>query len=173
MRVARYVHNPGQPSLVLDGYRRVEMPSDPVQFYSTFYDAIRVVKSESTFVALMVDSAKADSAQGRVFIRLAADSIAPGTSPTLYCVVTEDSLLDPLGGSYSRVPQQFLPDPNGIPVTSLRRGDTLDTVLTFVATGHRPDKLGAVVFVEDASGTEEHRVFQSATIDRFVLTEDK
>ena len=175
LRVARYVHNLGQPSLVLDGYRAVEMPSDPSQFYSTFDDAIRVVKSESTFVTLMVDSAKADSAQGRVFVRLAADSIAPGTSPTLYCVVTEDSLVPDtvFGGAYFRVPAQFVPDPNGIPVSSLRRGDTLDTILTFATAGHRLDMLGAAVFVEDASGSEEHRVLQSVTISRFVLTEDK
>lgn len=149
------------------------MPSDPVQYYGEFDNAVQVVKSDSTFVMLTVDSAAVDSTEGRVFIRVAADSIAPGTSPTLYCIVTEDSLTDPLGGSYSRVPQQFLPNPNGIPVTSLRRGDTLDTVLTFVATGRRLDRLGAAVFVEDASGTEEHRVLQSATVDRFALTEER
>jgi len=172
LRVARYQHNPGQPALILDGYLEVVMPSDPGQFYSTFYDAIRVVKSESTFVALMVDSAKADSAQGRIFVRLAADSIAPGTSPTLYCVVTEDSLLDPLGGAYFRVAARFVPSAAGIPL-NLSRGDTLDTALTFPTAGYRLDKLGAAVFVEDASGTDEHRVLQSATIDRFVLTEEK
>ena len=65
-----------------------------------------------------------------------------------------------------------MPDRNGVPV-SLARGDTLVDTLTFVTTGHRLDKLGAAVFVEDASGTEGHPVLQSATIDRFVLTEDK
>jgi hypothetical protein len=100
------------------------------------------------------------------------DSIAPGSMPTLHCVVTDDSLLDPLGGAYFRVPFQLLPDLNGMPV-SLARGDTLVDTLTFATAGHRLDKLGAAVFVEDASGTEEHRVLQSATISRFVLTEDK
>jgi len=172
LRVARYQHNPGQPSLVLDGYLELVMPSDPVQYYGEFANAVKVVKSKSTFVTLMVDSAAADSAQGVIIVRVTADSITPGSSPTLYCVVTEDSLLDALGGAYFRVAAQFLPDRNGVPV-SLARGDTLVDTLTFATTGHRLDKLGAVVFIEDVSGTEEHRVLQSATIDRFVLTEEK
>jgi len=172
LRVARYQHNPGQPALILDGYLEVVMPSDPVQYYGEFGNAIKVVKSESTFVTLVVDSAAADSAQGRVFIRLTADSIAPGAVPTFHCVITEDSLTDPLGGAYFRVPRRFVPDLSGIPL-SLDRGDTLDTTLTFPVAGYRLDKLGAAVFVEDASGSEEHRVLQSATIERFVLTEEK
>ena len=172
VRVGRYQHNPGQPSLALDGYQEVAMPSDPSEYYATFEAAIRTVKSTAAYVALTV-TGEADTVEGRIAVSLAMDSITSGSSPTLYCVLTEDSLLDPLGGRYSRIPRQFLPDPNGIPVGNLRRGDTLDTVLTFVATGQRLDKLGAAVFVEDASGTEEHRVLQSATIDRFVLTEEK
>ncbi len=172
LRVARYQHNPGQPSLVLDGYLELVMPSDPVQYYGEFANAVQVVKSKSTFVTLMVDSAAADSAQGMIRVRVTADRIAPDSRPTLYCVVTEDSLLDPLGGAYFRVPARFVPDRNGIPLT-LSRGDTLDTTLAFPTAGYRLDKLGAAVFVEDASGTEEHRVLQSATIDRFVLTEEK
>jgi hypothetical protein len=121
---------------------------------------------------LTIDSAAVDSTEGRVFIRLAADSIKLGTSPTLYCIVTEDSLLDPLGGAYFRVAARFVPSAAGVPL-SLTRGDTLDTILTFPAAGRRLDKLGAVVFVEDASGTEEHRVLQSATVDRFALTEEE
>jgi hypothetical protein len=172
LRVSRYQHNPGQPSLVLDGYVAVEIPSEPTQFYSTFDDAIRAVKSEPVFVTLVVDSAMADSTQGRILLHLVADSTTPPSNPTLHCVVTEDSLLDQLGGAYFRVPAQFLPNRNGMPV-SLARGDTLVDTLTFATAGHRLDMLGAAVFVEDASGTEEHRVLQSATINRFVLTEDK
>ena len=171
LRVFRYQHNPGQPSLVLDGYLEVVMPSDPAQYYGEFDNAVKSVKSDTSFMMLEA-SGEADSSVGRVFIRLAADSITPGTSPTLYCVVTEDSLPAPLGGAYFRVPAQFVPDRNGPPV-SLARGDTLVDTLTFAIAGYRLDKLGAAVFVEDASGTDEHRVLQSATIDRFVLTEEK
>jgi hypothetical protein len=171
LRVFRYQHNPGQPSLVLDGYLEVVMPSDPAQYYGEFDNAVKNVKSDTSFIMLEA-SGEADSSVGRVFIRLAADSITPGTSPTLYCVVTEDSLLAPLGGAYFRVPVRFVPSAVGIPL-SLSRGDTLDTTLTFATTGYRLDKLGAAVFVEDASGAEEHRVLQSVTVGRFVLTEDK
>jgi hypothetical protein len=172
LRIVRYQHNPGQPSLVLDGHLEVVMPSDPTLYYDGFNDAISVVKSESTFVTLTVDSASADSGEGRVFIRLAADSIAPGTSPTLYCVITEDSLTDRLGASYFRIPRRLVPHASGISL-SLARGDTLDTTLTFPTTGHRLDKLGAAVFVEDATGTEKHRVLQAATIRSFAMTEEK
>ncbi len=171
IRVARYQHNPGQPSLVLDGYLQVAMPSDPSEYYGTFDAAIRTVKSSATFVALTA-TGEADTVEGRVIVTLAMDSITTGSTPTLYCVVTEDSLLDPLGGAYFRIPARFLPDPNGTSV-SLARGDTLVDTLTFATAGYRLDKLGAAVFVEDVSGTEEHRVLQSATISRFVLMEEK
>jgi hypothetical protein len=171
LRVARYQHNRGQPALALDGYQEVVMPSDPSEYYGTFEAAIRSVKSAAAYVALTV-TGEADTVEGRVIVTLAMDSIAPGSSPTLYCVVTEDSLLDPLGGAYFRVPAQFVPDRDGVPV-SLARGDTLVDTLTFATAGHRLDKLGAAVFVEDSSGTEVHRVLQSATLNRFVLTEDK
>jgi hypothetical protein len=173
LRVARYVHNPGQPSLALDGYLQVAVPSEPDEFYQTFDAAIRSVKSTASYVAVSA-AGSADTVEGRVIVTLAMDSITPGSNPTLYCVVTEDSLVpDTLfGGAYSRVPRQFLPDLNGVPV-SLARGDTLVDTLTFATAGHRLDKLSAAVFVEDASGTEEHRVLQSAIIDRFVLTEGK
>ena len=171
IRMSRYQHNPGQPSLALDGYLQVTMPSDPSEYYATFDAAIRTVKSTPAFVTLTA-TGEADTVEGRVLVTLAMDSITPGTNPTLYCVVTEDSLLDQLGGAYYRVPAQFVPDRNGVPV-SLARGDTLVDTLTFATAGYRLDKLGAVVFVEDASGTEVHRVLQSATISRFVLTEDK
>jgi hypothetical protein len=172
LRVAGYQHNPGQPSLVLDGYQAVTMPPDPSQFYSTFEDAIRVVKSEPVFVTLVVDSATADSTHGRVILHLAADSTTPPSSPTLYCIVTEDSLVDPLGGAYFRIPVQFVPDLNGTPV-SLAPGATLVDTLDFPTVGHRLDKLGAIVFLEDTSASTGHYVLQSATINRFVLTEDK
>jgi len=171
LRIARYQHNPGQPSLVLDGYLQVAMPSDPSEYYGTFDAAIRTVKSSATFVALTA-TGEADTVEGRVIVTLAMDSVTTGSTPTLYCVVTEDSLLDPLGGAYFRIPARFLPDRNGVPV-SLARGDTLIDTLTFATAGCRLDKLGAAVFVEDVKGTEEHRVLQSATINRFVLTEDK
>ncbi len=171
LRVARYQHNPGQPSLVLDGYLQVAMPSDPVEFYGAFDAAIRSVKSTASYVALAA-TGDADTVEGRIIVTLAMDSITPGSNPTLHCVVMEDSLLDQLGGAYFRVPVQFVPDRNGIPV-SLARGDTLVDTLTFATAGHRLDKLGAAVFIEDESGTEEHRVLQSATISRFVVTEDK
>jgi hypothetical protein len=171
LRVAGYQHNPGQPSLVLDGHLQLAMPSDPSEYYGTFDAAIRTVKSSAAYVALTA-TGEADTVEGRVIFTLAVDSITPGSTPTLYCVVTEDSLIDPLGGAYFRVPAQFVPDRNGVPV-SLARGDTLVDTLTFATAGYRLDKLGAAVFVEDVRGTEEHRVLQSATINRFVLTEDK
>ena len=171
LRVAGYQHNHGQPSLVLDGYQAVAMPSDPSEYYATFDAAIQAVKSTAAYVALTA-TGEADTVEGRIIVTLAMDSITPGSTPTLYCVVTEDSLLDPLGGSYFRVPLRLLPDRNGVPV-SLARGDTLVDTLTFATAGHRLEKLGAAVYVEDASGTEEHRVLQSATINRFVLMEDK
>ena len=171
LRIARYQHNPGQPSLVLDGYLQVAMPSDPSEYYGTFDAAIRTVKSSATFVALTA-TGEADTVEGRVIVTLAMDSVTTGSTPTLYCVVTEDSLLDPLGGAYFRIPARFLPDRNGTSV-SLARGDTLVDTLTFATAGYRLDKLGAAVFVEDVRGTEEHRVLQSATISRFVLTEEK
>lgn len=171
LRVARYQHNPGQPSLVLDGYLQLAMPSDPSEYYGTFDDAIRTAKSTAAYVALTA-TGEADTVEGRIVVTLAMDSITPGSSPTLYCVVTEDSLTHPLGGAYFRVPAQFVPDRNGVPV-NLARGDTLVDTLTFATAGHRLEKLGAAVFIEDASGTEEHRVLQSVTISQFVLTEDK
>jgi hypothetical protein len=173
IRVSRYQHNRGQPALALDGYQQVAMPSDPSEYYATFDAAIRAVKSTAAFVALTV-TGDADTVEGRIIITLAMDSITPGSSPTLYCVVTEDSLVPDtlLGGAYFCVPAQFVPDRNGVPV-SLARGDTLVDTLTFATAGHRLDMLGAAVFVEDASGAEEHRVLQSVTISRFVLTEDK
>ena len=170
LRLSRYQHNIGQPALALDGYLQVAMPSAS-EFYETFDAAIRSVKSTAAYVALTA-TGEADTLEGRVIITLAMDSITPGSSPTLYCVVTEDSLSDRLGPPWYRVPRTFVPDRNGIPV-SLARGDTLVDTLTFATAGHRLDKLGAAVFVEDASGTEEHRVLQSATISRFVLTEDR
>jgi len=174
LRVARYQHNPGQPSLALDGYREVAIPSEPTEYYQAFDAAIRAVKSEPVFVTLVVDSATADSAQGRVILHLAADSTAPPSSPTLYCIVTEDSLVPDsmLGGAYSRVPVQYVPDLDGIQV-SLAPGATLVDTLEFPTAGHRLDKLGAVVFLEDTSASTGHYVLQSATISRFVLTEDK
>jgi hypothetical protein len=171
LRVAGYQHNPGQPSLVLDGYLQLAMPSDPSEYYESFDAAIRTVKSTAAYVALNA-TGDADTVEGRIIVTLAMDSLTPGSAPTLYCVVTEDSLLDPLGGVYFRVPAQFVPDRNGIPV-SLARGDTMVDTLTFATAGRRLDKLGAAVFVEDADGTEEHRVLQSATINRFAVTEDK
>jgi hypothetical protein len=172
LRVSRYQHNPGQPSLVLDGYLAVEIPSEPTQFYSTFDDAIRAVKSEPVFVTLVVDSAMADSTQGRILLHLVADSTTPPSNPTLHCVVTEDSLLDQLGGAYFRVPAEFVPDRNGTPV-SLAPGATLVDTLVFPTAGHRLDKLGAVVFLEDTSASTGHYVLQAATIKSFALTEDK
>jgi hypothetical protein len=172
LRVDLYQHNPGQPSLVLDGHRPVEMPSDPGQYYSGFDNAVSVAKSESTFVTLLVDSAKADSIEGHIFFRLTVDSVTPGTAPTLCCVVTEDSLVDLLGGVYFRIPVRFVPDRHGLPI-NLDRGDTLDTTLAFSTAGYRTDKLGAAVFVEEASWTEERRVLQAATIRSFVMTEEK
>ena len=170
LRVAGYQHNPGQPSLVLDGYLQLAMPSDPSEYYGTFDAAIRTVKSTASYVTLTA-TGDADTVEGRIVVTLAMDSITPGSTPTLYCVVTEDSLLDPLGGAYFRVPAQFVPDRNGVPV-NLARGDTLVDTLTFATAGHRLDKLGAAVFIEDESGTEDHRVLQSATISQFALTED-
>ena len=170
IRVSRYQHNQGQPSLVLDGYLQLAMPSDPSEYYGTFDAAIRTVKSTASYVTLAA-TGDADTVEGRIVVTLAMDSITPGSTPTLYCVVTEDSLLDPLGGAYFRVPAQFVPDRNGVPV-NLARGDTLVDTLTFATAGHRLDKLGAAVFIEDASGTEDHRVLQSATISQFALTED-
>jgi len=171
LRVARYQHNPGQPSLVLDGYQEVAMPSDPSEYYQAFDAAITAVKSTASYAALTV-AGDADTVEGRLIITVAMDSITAGTSPTLYCVVTEDSLVDRLGAVYSRVAAQFVPDRNGL-LLSLARGDTLVDTLTFSTIGHRPDKLGAAVFIEDASGNEEHRVLQSATLERFALTEDE
>jgi len=169
--VAGYQHNLGQPSLVLDGYLQLAMPSEPSEYYESFDAAIRTVKSTAAYVMLTA-TGDADTVEGRIVVTLAMDSITPGSAPTLYCIVTEDSLIDPLGGAYFRVPQQFLPDRNGVPV-NLARGDTLVDTLTFATAGHRLEKLGAAVFIEDASGTEDHRVLQSATISQFVLTEDK
>jgi hypothetical protein len=171
LRAARYQHNPGQPSLVLDGHLEVAMPSDPAQYYGGFDNAIRTTKSSASFVMLEA-AGSADTAEARISLRLAVDSVPAGSSPTLYCVVTEDSLIDPLGGAYFRVPARFVPDRHGLPV-GLRRGDTLDTTLTFSTVGYRPDKLGAAVFVEDASETEEHRVLQAATVRSFAITEEK
>jgi hypothetical protein len=171
IRMSRYQHNRGQPALSLDGYQQVAIPPDPAQFYETFDAAIRNVRSTVSFAALTAVG-EADAAEGRIVFTLAMDSIAPGSNPTLYCVVTEDSLLDELGGAYYRVPVQLLPDRNGVPV-NLARGDTLVDTLTFSTAGRRLDKLGAAVFVEDASGTAEHRVLQSATIKRFTLMEEK
>lgn len=171
LRVARYQHNPGQPSLALDGYLEVVMPSDPALYISAFDDAIRNVKSDASYFMLEARG-EADSATGRVVITLAADSIASGTAPTLYCVVTEDSLTDALGAGYFRVPTQLVPNRNGQPV-SLARGDTLVDTFEFSTAGRRLDMLGAAVFVEDASGTADHRVLQSATIERFTMTEEK
>jgi hypothetical protein len=171
LRVARYQHNPGQPSLVLDGYIEVAIPAEPGLYFSAFDDAIQNVKSDASY--FMLDArGEADSATGRVVITLAADSIAPGTSPTLYCIVAEDSLTDALGAAYFRVPTQLVPDRNGLPV-SLARGDTLVDTLEFSTAGRRLDMLGAAVFVEDANGTADHRVLQSATIKRFTLMEEK
>jgi len=172
LRVARYQHNPGQPSLILDGYLEVTLPSDPSLYYGEFSNAIQSVKSESTFVTLTVDSTAADSVEGRVFLTIADDSVASGAQPTLYCVVTQDSLTDPLGAVYKRVARRFVPNRDGIPLT-LGRGDTLDTALVFPTAGLRLDKLGAALFVEDAGGSITHRVFQSATIGQFTLTEEK
>ena len=174
VRASRYLHNPGQPSLALDGYQEIAMPSDPSEYYQAFDAAIRAVKSEPVFVTLAVDSATADSTQGRVILHLAADSTAPPSSPTLYCVVTEDSLVPDtvFGGAYFRIPVQYVPDLNGIPV-SLTPGATLVDTLEFPTAGHRLDKLGAIVFLEDTSASTGHYVLQSATISRFVLTEDK
>jgi len=174
VRLSRYVHNPGQPSLALDGYQEIAIPSDPNEYYEAFDAAIRAVKSEPVFVTLVVDSATADSTQGRVLVHLVADSAAPPSSPTLYCVVTEDSLVPDtmLGGAYFRVPAQFVPDASGIPV-SLSPGATLVDTLEFPTAGRRLDKLGAVVFLEDTSASTGHYVLQSATIRSFTTTEDK
>jgi hypothetical protein len=171
LRLTRYTHNRGQPAVALDGYLEVAMPSDPVEYYNACYAAIQSVKSARSF-GMLEATGTADSLQGRIVVRVALDSVMPGTTPTLYCVVTEDSLLDMFRAPYFRVPRALLPDRNGTPLV-LARGDTLTDTLTFSTAGLRLDKLGAALFLEDASGSEPHRVLQSATIDRFVLTEDK
>jgi hypothetical protein len=171
LRLSRYQHNSGQPTLVLDGYQAVGMPSDPSEYYETFDAAIRRVKSTATYVTLTL-TGEADTVEGRVIVTLVMDSLTPGSRPTLYCVVTEDSLTDLLGPSWDRVPRAFVPSDAGVPV-SLARGDTLVDTLTFTTAGHRLDKLGAAVFVEDTSVSKEHPVLQSATLSRFVQTEDK
>jgi hypothetical protein len=169
--LSRFQHNKGQPSLILDGYRVVEMPSDPARYYEEFNNAIAVVKSSASY-AFIEAAGVADSAQARVFVRVALDSVVPGAQPTLYCVLMEDSLRDPLGGDYSRTPRRILPDLNGIPL-SLARGDTLSDTLTFDMTGHDPRNLCAAVFIQDAAAIEPHRVLQAATVNRFAFTEDK
>jgi hypothetical protein len=171
LRLSRYQHNSGQPTLVLDGYQAVEMPTDPSEYYEKFDAKIRIVKSTPTYVTLTL-SGEADTVECRVIVTLVMDSLMPGSRPILYCVVTEDSLTDLLGPSWDRVPLAFVPTDAGVSV-SLARGDTLVDTLTFTTAGHRLDRLGAAVFVEDTIGSKEHPVLQSATISRFVLTEDK
>jgi hypothetical protein len=171
IRMSRFQHNAGQPSLILDGYLEVVMPSDPVRYFEEFGNAIVGVKSNPTY-AFVEATGTADSAQAQVFLWVAIDSVAPGTQPTLYCVVMEDSLTDPLGATYSRTPQALVPDGNGIPL-NLARGDTLTDTLTFDMTGHVPRNMCAAIFIEDAAAAETHRVLQAATINRLEFVEDK
>jgi len=144
------------------------MPSDPVRYADEFNNAVVGAKSTASYAFIEAVGA-ADSVQGSLVVRVAIDSAAPGTQPTLYCVVTEDSLTDPLGGTSNRVARQFLPDMNGIPL-NLARGDTLSDTLAFDVSGHAPRHTRAVIFIEDAAAAEPHRVLQAATV-RF--TEDK
>jgi hypothetical protein len=164
VRLSRFQHNPGQPSLILDGYLEVVMPSDPVRYFEEFNNAVAGVKSSPTY-AFVEATGLADSAQAQVFFRVAIDSVTPGTQPTLYCVLMEDSLTDALGAVYSRTPQALLPGLNGIPL-NLARGDTLSDTLAFDMTGHVPRNMCAAIFIEDAAAAEPHRVLQAATINR-------
>jgi hypothetical protein len=168
LRLARHQYAPGLPLVVVDGYLKVANVYDPSEWFAKCDSVVREAKAPASYVNLHA-TGEVTGMTGSVVIEMAIDSLAPGCAPILYCVVTEDSLVGMFGEVYSRVARRFVPDRNGIPV-SLARGDTLRDTLTFATAGMRPDKLGAVVFVEDTSGTEPHRVLQATTIRHFTIT---
>jgi hypothetical protein len=168
IRVAPYPHVRGQPAVVLDGYRLVEIPSDPGRIAQALADEIDAVKSDSPFVNLTVTGV-IDSTRGRLLIAATMDTMEPGADLRLHCVLTEDSLIAGLGGRYDHVPRKFLPDLNGKPFY-VARGDTLSDTLSFTPPDSLLRRLHAVVFVENE---QNHRVVQAAELTRFQIMEDK
>lgn len=154
------------PALIVDRHQ-VEMPAEISEFEEVLINNIDVAKSESAFVSIAVNG-EADSAQGRVFIKVAVDTVTPGTSLRLKCIITEDSVADSMGIYYPRVARAFVPDVQGKEF-SIARFDTLYDTLSFSCAGFRPEQLSAVVTVEDAN---RDRVMQAAQLRRFALKED-
>jgi hypothetical protein len=129
---------------------------------------IDAAKSESSFVSLWL-SGEADSTSGMVIVKAAVDSVPPGMSLRLKCIITEDSVADSMALRYPRVARRFLPDLSGKPF-AVARLDTLYDTLAFSCAGFRPGQLSAVVTVEDVNST---KVMQAAELRRFAFKEDK
>jgi len=167
IRLARFPHVQGEPYLAMDGYYRVAMPGQPADYYQTFLNAISRARSLPSY-ASVVATGEADSTSGRVFVQVTLDEIPPGSRPTLYCLVLEDSLAAG-PATFNHVPRAFVPGPEGIPLALARR-DTLFDTLEFSTAGTRPENLSAVLFVEDATSDT---VMQAYLVRRFTLREEQ
>lgn len=164
IRLAGYQHKTGEPAMVLDGWLQFEMPSDPAQYYERFRDGIARAKSSPTYVYLDA-SGSIGGDSGQVMVSLAIESLPEGAEPKLFCILTEDSLVDQSGQVLNHVPRRFLPDVNGKSVRVVR-GDTLHDTLQFSVLGYRPEKLGVVLFVQDVAGQSVMQAFQIVPDDR-------
>ena len=165
IRISRYDHIPGQPALAIDGKQRA-IPGQPVDYGARFKEYIQSAMSESSFFDLRL-SGKANPQQCSVFVTGRKLDDSPGNANLrLYCVVTEDSLVDQLGGISDRVPRKFLPDVNGIPFLLTARLDSLADTLTFLPDNFRLDKLSVAAFVQDVSDSVAP-IKQAAVLRRF------
>ena len=156
-------------TLLLDGGSKHDFASVNEREYGSFFAGnIDVAKSESTFTYLGVDSAYADSTGGLIVVKIAVDTVLPGTDMRLVGVLTEDSVRSAkIGNSsiyYDRVARRFLPNYLGMDLPLIARGDTLFDTLRFVNNGWNRDHLGAALFVTDEGS---HTILQAKEMFRF------
>jgi hypothetical protein len=155
-------------TLLLDGNTKSDFATVAERDYGTFFSSIiSVAKSEPTFVSLDVDSSGVSDSTGGIVVKIAVDTVLPGTDLRLLGILTEDSVRTArFGGSgiyFDRVARQFVPDLAGIQF-SVARGDTFYDTLRFANPGWRPDKLSASLLVMDAGSQV---VLQAKDLDRF------
>ncbi|MEO0107611.1 MAG: hypothetical protein ABIK62_00325 [candidate division WOR-3 bacterium] len=167
LRSAPYEHVRGQPALIVDGQQR-PLPSDPAEYGRQFSAYLDRARSESTFIELTV-TGHIDTVGQRCSLAVCAVKLDEEPTPEglrLYCLVTEDSLVDFLGSQWNRVVRKFLPDIGG---SALALGKRFDTLRASYACPQGPwvaSKLGAVVLVQDVAS---RKVYQAAQLRRFNL----
>jgi hypothetical protein len=151
------------PALVLDR-QQIALPGwvSDSQYAHALASGMDALMPDSSFTTIEL-SGEADSDSALLVIRVMVDSTPEDADLRMRCVITEDSAADSLGLRYNRVARRFVPNVSGN-AFSLARADTLQETLRFSCAAWQPEKLSAVVFVEDAHSGE---VVQAAELRRF------